>query len=90
MAEVHELRREIAEIRRGQQVLLWESQRQARHRDRMAQQMTSFKEYSIEFNTSLAQAFASCNTTPGPSPIQFLAPLMMPHYDYEDDEDEDA
>lgn len=90
MVEVHELRRETSETRRGQQVLLLESRPQARHRDHMAQQMTSFRLYSIEFNTSLVQAFASCSITLGPSPIQFLAPPMMSHYDSEDDEDEDA
>lgn len=71
------LMNEVRELRRGHDILRRDSQRRSR-------QLTSFIQYSTEFNASLTQIMDNCSLNTGPSPVQFLARPIF----YGSDEDE--
>lgn len=93
IAKMRELRRETADLCRGQDELLRVSRRQFRRVDQVSSRMDAFLEYSTDFNSTLSNMFNTSGVSLGSSPFNFPATPMFPEYtlDTEDeDEDDDA
>lgn len=85
-----ELRKETADIRRGQEELLRVSMCQFRRVDQVASRMDTFLAYSTDFKSTFSNMFNTSRVSFGQGPFQFSAPPMFPEYTLDtEDEDED-